>query len=380
MKTLAPSQNINFEISPVNNTSINDYNTLRTMNDNNMNSIDKKIKSRYSSALDYLNTVSNKKISIPTTSLKNDKFIKLKNELLSSFIDKSRLSRFNIYSENNSFRNNILNESTSRNTNYDVFKEKIKNILSNPKESEEKKPKINKSLVITKLYNNNSLNKKTKDTIDEIFNIFKEQKIEKKKKNNENEDESSPSYKFKKLKEMKKHDKIYSNNILKGEIISNKILNNKYIKKKNPHIDLYDKKNSLEKTKKSPQYQRLIHMSKVLNYELNKNNDLEYSENNNKFMKDLFPITHERKIRSKLIDLNHFEIFPDFTKRHKKDELLEAYAENNLKIINDIKGDLTNKTDNNHLKNNDNNDKKCEKNEKSKINIKEEINIDDLLD
>lgn len=380
MKTLAPSQNINFEISPVNNTSINDYNTLRTMNDNNMNSIDKKIKSRYSSALDYLNTVSNKKISIPTTSLKNDKFIKLKNELLSSFIDKSRLSRFNIYSENNSFRNNILNESTSRNTNYDVFKEKIKNILSNPKESEEKKPKINKSLVITKLYNNNSLNKKTKDTIDEIFNIFKEQKIEKKKKNNENEDESSPSYKFKKLKEMKKHDKIYSNNILKGEIISNKILNNKYIKKKNPHIDLYDKKNSLENTKKSSQYQRLIHMSKVLNYELNKNNDLEYSENNNKFMKDLFPITHERKIRSKLIDLNHFEIFPDFTKRHKKDELLEAYAENNLKIINDIKGDLTNKTDNNHLKNNDNNDKKCEKIEKSKINIKEEINIDDLLD
>ena len=380
MKTLAPSQNINFEISPVNNTSINDYNTLRTMNDNNMNSIDKKIKSRYSSALDYLNTVSNKKISIPTTSLKNDKFIKLKNELLSSFIDKSRLSRFNIYSENNSFRNNILNESTSRNTNYDVFKEKIKNILSNPKESEEKKPKINKSLVITKLYNNNSLNKKTKDTIDEIFNIFKEQKIEKKKKNNENEDESSPSYKFKKLKEMKKHDKIYSNNILKGEIISNKILNNKYIKKKNPHIDLYDKKNSLENTKKSSQYQRLIHMSKVLNYELNKNNDLEYSENNNKFMKDLFPITHERKIRSKLIDLNHFEIFPDFTKRHKKDELLEAYAENNLKIINDIKGDLTNKNDNNHLKNNDNNDKKCEKIEKSKINIKEEINIDDLLD
>jgi hypothetical protein len=75
----------------INNTSINDYNTLRTMNDNNMNSIDKKIKSRYSSALDYLNTVSNKKISIPTTSLKNDKFIKLKNELLSSFIDKSRL-------------------------------------------------------------------------------------------------------------------------------------------------------------------------------------------------------------------------------------------------------------------------------------------------
>ena len=179
---------------------------------------------------------------------------------------------------------------------------------------------------------------------------------------------------------MKKHDKIYSNNILKGEIISNKSLNNKYIKKKNPHIDLYDKKNSLENTKKSSQYQRLIHMSKVLNYELNKNNDLEYSENNNKFMKDLFPITHERKIRSKLIDLNHFEIFPDFTKRHKKDELLEAYAENNLKIINDIKGDLTNKNDNNHLKNNDNNDKKCEKNEKSKINIKEEINIDDLLD
>ena len=64
-------------------------------------------------------------------------------------------------------------------------------------------------------------------------------------------------------------------------------------------------------------------------------------KNNDNFNKDLFALTYERKIRKKfLIDFHHFESFPDITRRNKKEELLMLYAENNLKIIIDIKGDL----------------------------------------
>ena len=397
MKTLTPSQNINFEISPVNNTSINDYNTLKTMNDSYMDSIDKKIKSKHSLALDYLNSLSTKKSNPPNTSLKIDKFIKLKNELLSSILDKSHFSNFKTYSENNSFRtntrNNTLSGSTSRNSNQDGFKEKLQSILLNPQKSEEIKSKVNENSVINKLYNNESLNQKTKETIDEIFNnLFekkekeKEKGKKKKKKNiyeNEIIDETSAKYKFKKLKEKKKHDKSYS-----GNIIYNEDLNNKYITKINPHVDLYDRNNSVENTKKSYQCQRLIHMSKVLNAEINGkknlNYDFQFFDKNNNFMKDLFALTHERKIKGKLIELSHFEIFPDITRRHKKDDLLEAYAANNLKIISDIKGDLTNKNNKENHNDNQNNinniTKKYQKNEKPTIDIKEEIDIDDLLD
>ena len=66
-------------------------------------------------------------------------------------------------------------------------------------------------------------------------------------------------------------------------------------------------------------------------------------KNNDNFNKDLFALTYERKIRNKLVDFHHFEIFPDITRRNKKEELLMSYAENNLKIIIDIKGDLKKK-------------------------------------
>jgi hypothetical protein len=129
-------------------------------------------------------------------------------------------------------------------------------------------------------------------------------------------------------------------------------------------------------------------MSKVLNAEINGkknlNYDFQFFDKNNNFMKDLFALTHERKIKGKLIELSHFEIFPDITRRHKKDDLLEAYAANNLKIISDIKGDLTNKNNKENHNDNQNNinniSKKYQKNEKPTIDIKEEIDIDDLLD
>ena len=81
-------------------------------------------------------------------------------------------------------------------------------------------------------------------------------------------------------------------------------------------------------------------------------------------------------------------------KRKKDDGLLKEYANNNLQIISDIKSDWKNKNTikkneekNNgkriSIKNNDNlkknNENKFEEKKENKIDIKEDIDIDDLL-
>ena len=179
------------------------------------------------------------------------------------------------------------------------------------------------------------------------------------------------------------------------------------IKKINPHVDLYDDKhNNIENIQKSASCQRIIHMTKVLDFEVKKNNHYQlnfenFSKKNNdenfkENKKDLFADTHERKIKNKLIDFSKFTIFPDFMKRKKDDGLLKEYANNNLQIISNIKSDWKNKNtlkkneekNNNNgkrisIKNNDNlkknNEKKFEEKKENKIDIKEDINIDDLL-
>jgi hypothetical protein len=101
-----------------------DFKSLCSMNDNNMNTIDKKIKSKYSSALDYINSLSNKKITIPTSSSKKSyKIQKLRSEMLSSIINNIHSSRYKTnankkVSNGNHNRNNSINMS-----------EKTKNIL-----------------------------------------------------------------------------------------------------------------------------------------------------------------------------------------------------------------------------------------------------------
>ena len=72
-----------------------DFNSLKSMNDTNMDSIDKKIKNKYSSALDYLNSFSDKKSTIQNnSSMNSEKFQKLKNEMLTSIYNNIHYSNY----------------------------------------------------------------------------------------------------------------------------------------------------------------------------------------------------------------------------------------------------------------------------------------------
>ena len=388
----AITENFNFQINS-NNKRINksipnssDYKTLLTMNENNMDSIDKKIKQKYSSALEYINNnFSNKKPTKQNNFSSNDKLKKIRNDLLSSIYNNINYSNFKTYSQSNTFRKNIINTSTNNDVK-NTFKTKINNIILNPQKVEEKKPKINRSM-ISKLRNSSALNKKVKDKIDEILNIFKPEN--KNKNKNEKEEIELPESRFKQLKCKRINT---DDNFLKGKKISfNKPISNRFVSKINPHVDLYDKTNSVQNTKKSDIVQRIVHLTKRIDSDLN-DNELENEDFNdeplehNKDYKDLFALNHERKIKNKLIDISKFEIFPDVTRRQNKDHLLLAYAENNLKIITDIKTDLINpgkreENKQNEIKSNNKKESKFldKKQESPKIDVKEEINIDDLL-
>ena len=388
------TENFNFQINTNNNKRINktnpnssDYKTLLTINENNMNSIDKKIKTKYSSALEYINNnFSNKKPIKQNNFSYNDKLIKLRNDVFSSIYNNVHFSNFKTYSQNNSYRKNTINYSTNNDIK-DTFRNKINNILLNPQKLDASKPKINKSM-ISKLRNNKALNKKTKDKIDEILNIFEPE--HKNKNNDEKEEIEVPESRLKQLRNNRiKTDE----NFLKGQKISfNKPIPIKCVSKINPHIDLYDKTNTVKNTKKSDIIQRIVHLTKRIDSDLN-DDELENENFDNKHIyknndyKDLFELNHEGKIRNKLIDISRVEIFPDVTRRQNKDHLLLAYAENNLKIISDIKSDLINPGKREENKENEiisskvnkRESKFLDKKQEPKIDVKEEINIDDLL-
>ena len=352
-----------------------------------MNSIDKKIKTKYSSALEYINNnFSNKKPIKQNNFSYNDKLIKLRNDVFSSIYNNVHFSNFKTYSQNNNYRKNTINYSTNNDIK-DTFRNKINNILLNPQKLDANKPKINKSM-ISKLRNNKALNKKTKDKIDEILNIFEPE--HKNKNNDEKEEIEVPETRLKQLRNNRiKTDE----NFLKGQKISfNKPIQIKCVSKINPHIDLYDKTNSVKNTKKSDIIQRIVHLTKRIDSDLN-DDELENENFDNKHIyknndyKDLFELNHEGKIRNKLIDISRVEIFPDVTRRQNKDHLLLAYAENNLKIISDIKSDLINPGKREENKENEiisskvnkRESKFLDKKQEPKIDVKEEINIDDLL-
>jgi hypothetical protein len=151
MKSTENSNIFNDIIKPSNNKKNNtiDFKSLCSMNDNNMSTIDKKIKTKYSSALNYVNTLTDKKITIPTSSsIKNHKIEKLRSEMLSSIINNIHSSRYKTnankkVSNGNHNRNNSINMS-KKTKNY--FTKKMKNILALPKEKliQIRKKQINK--------------------------------------------------------------------------------------------------------------------------------------------------------------------------------------------------------------------------------------------
>ena len=395
-----------------------EFNSVFSINNSNMDSIEKKIKNKYNSALEYIDNLNNKRaFSKPQNSFYIDKLTDYKKDMLFSFINSPNTSnrrnmRINLDYNNNDYKtsiiyktnNNINNNLTSQNRNKskDKLMKKINNILYNSQrrnESDEKK--INKTMI----YNKSQIikNEKAKDKIKQIYEILKPEKDPKKRAMHyEIFDETLQAFKLRELRDKKNYPSIIKkftngtdDNDYKGKLI----------KKINPHVDLYDsKKNDIENIQKSVSCQRIMHITKVLDSEVSKNNHfskinfedygLKKKPINLNGKKDLFATSHERIIKNKLIDLSKFSIFPDIMRRKRKDKLLNEYAKNNLQIISGIKNDLAksdNKNDNNNNNNNiiekninNNNLKKKEVKfkeeiQENKINEKEDINIDDLL-
>jgi hypothetical protein len=432
MKSLPQSNSESFSKIVINNQSNfksranqnSDFNSLFSVNNSNMDSIDKKIKNKYNSAIDYLNNKNNKRsVSGNQNLYNNERYIQLKKDMIFNFFDSNtdkyknlnlhiNFNSNNIQNNNNNQinkiykSNNFFNSSKkTRTSGKDNIKKKIEHILNSQKKKEEEtdENRINKSM--NHLQTKSIYNEKTREKMKQIYEILKPKKDPKKKGlHYEVFEESLAAFKLRELREKKNQPSIL-NNFVNG-IDDNNLNNNtsRYIKKINPHVDLYDNKyNNIENIQKSASCQRIIHMTKVLDSETKKNNFNEFDygfkkKNINKYelnnvKKDLFAVTHERKIKNKLIDFNKFTIFPDIMRRKKDDGLLDEYAKNNLQIISGIKNDLAksdNKNDNNNNNNiiekniNNNNLKKKEVKfkeeiQENKINEKEDINIDDLL-
>ena len=226
MKSTENSNIFNDIIKPSNNRKNNtiDFKSLCSMNDNNMSTIDKKIKTKYSSALNYINTLSDKKITIPTSSsIKNHKIEKLRSEMLSSIINNIHSSRYKTnankkVSNVNHNRNNSINMSEKSK---DYFAKKMKNILTTPQRKIDTNSEKNRS-TISNLCNSKTMNEKTKQKIEQIISIFnphiimsdpKENNSKKKKRKRKNQsqmfEDITPTFKFKQLRAKKKMKEYY---------------------------------------------------------------------------------------------------------------------------------------------------------------------------
>ena len=282
-----------------------DFNSLKSMNDSNMNSIDKKIKNKYSSALDYLNSFSDKKSTIQNnSSINSEKFQKLKNEMLTSIYDNIHYSNYkttnpqNYYLKQNNTRNNLLTLEKAK----DSFKSKF-NYFSTQQTIDDRS---NKS-TISSLYKNPTLNEKTKEKFEQIFNIInpsinikqndKKSKKEKKKKralHYQLLDETSPlNHSFSinqkilaqslnlcpSIKNFKKEEiKIDNNYILREKMKEKDIIPGLYYENEE---DIKNLEKSLEKSiDKSfdKSYDKSLNQSDVQNLTQSNNQSLSYNE------------------------------------------------------------------------------------------------------
>ena len=125
MKSLAQSNSENYSKSLINKqnniksrANLNqDFNSLFSINNSNMDSIDKKIKSKYTSAIDYLNNLNKKSTNSENQkSFNNDNIIQLKKELFFSLFD----SKINT-DKNKKIKINFMNENL-KNNNLEVRK------------------------------------------------------------------------------------------------------------------------------------------------------------------------------------------------------------------------------------------------------------------
>ena len=230
--------------------------------------------------------------------------------------------------------------------------------------------------------NNNKQKLKKAKKINDIYNLLGYKNYKSGLKNIKEDEESYVTYKI--------QDYGYKN--LKNFIRPN-LINQNLVQKINPHVDLYDNKNKkIKEITKSASVQRLNHMTNVINSTLFENNNdnflnhilkLNNNKNSNKNIfnkpKDLFAMDHKTKINNKMVDLNHFSIFPDINRRKKKDDLLMKYANNNLNIISGIKKDLNQNETGNYNEPIKINDKIIQPKKVQNIDIVKDISIDELV-
>lgn len=178
---------------------------------------------------------------------------------------------------------------------------------------------------------------------------------------------------------------LYNNDREKGKIkekIDNASKNNvtsfktKYnlVKDIYPHVDMYENKKLFTK---SASCQRIDHMHRVINLELNGKSN-QNNKNYNGYTNNLFHITAEGRIKSKIRQLSNFSIFPDYNARKIDIELKKQYAKNNLNIIGGIKDKFEQ-----NKKEADNEEveklQKLKEKLKEKEELEEDINVDDLI-
>ena len=164
MKSLAQSNSENYSKSLINKqnniksrANLNqDFNSLFSINNSNMDSIDKQIKSKYTSAIDYLNNLNKKSTNSENQkSFNNDNIIQLKKEFLSLFdskinTDKNKKIKINFMNENLKNNNLEVRKIYMNKKFYNNSSSKSKN-----KEKENLKKKINKILFYSQKKNEN---------------------------------------------------------------------------------------------------------------------------------------------------------------------------------------------------------------------------------
>ncbi len=276
---------------------------------------------------------------------------------------KSKIIQIYENSQKRKKEENLNQENNNNNNNND----------NNNNNNEENLIKINEE-------NNNKQKLKKAKKINDIYNLLGYKNYKSGLKNIKEDEESYVTYKI--------QDYGYKN--LKNFIRPN-LINQNLVQKINPHVDLYDNKNKkIKEITKSASVQRLNHMTNVLNSTLfENNNNLNYilklnnNKNSNKNIfnkpKDLFAMDHKTKINNKMVDLNHFSIFPDINRRKKKDDLLMKYANNNLNIISGIKKDLNQNETGNYNEPIKINDKIIQPKKVQNIDIVKDISIDELV-
>ena len=163
----------------------------------------------------------------------------------------------------------------------------------------------------------------------------------------------------------------------------------RFVRETNPHVDVFGNKYNIRNVNKSLSYQRLEHMKKVIDLQVessvktakcsNHNHKRKGSVNESELhegsmhrsSKNIFTSTRELRIKNKIRMLNNFTIFPNYNTRKIDVELRKKYVNNNLNIIGSIKDKFTKNINDNELS--------SPRTNKTKSELTDELTVDDIM-